>query len=165
MEGVDFFFNQELADGDVENGAVGFRTSFYARRVNVLLAPITEEHGESGRNVVDRGHVLLQREVATDYLRLAFYKREARSEHSDPLVVLPVGFIAKIAMKKAASPTDSEKKKGRIRFYTRCSIDTKTCMDPMVVTVYMEIADMHHLHATLGSMTTKFPNQKLLFDV
>ena len=164
MDGLDFYFNAER-EGIVDGGGAGvkFRTSFYAKNVNVLMALMTDNLGRHGRNVVDRGHILLQREVETDYLRLAFFKREAHSEHVDPLLVLPIGFIMKSEMQAVASPTHEKKVKGRIRFYTRCSIDTQVCMDPMVLTVYMQLEDMNDLNATLGSMTAKFANQDLFF--
>ena len=105
MDGLDFFFNAEQEGNGGGGGAgVRFRTSFYAKNVNVLMAPMTDNLGRHGRNVVDRGHALLQREIETDYLRLAFFKREAHSEHVDPLVVLPIGFIMKTDMQAVASP-------------------------------------------------------------
>ena len=129
------------------------------------MAPMTDNLGRHGRNVVDRGHALLQREIETDYLRLAFFKQEARSEHVDPLVVLPIGFIMKTDMQAVASPTQEKKVKGRICFYTRCTIDMQVCMDPMVLTVYMQVEEMNELNAALGSMTTNFPNQGLFFTM
>ena len=161
---VEFFFNKDKFGSEDDRSRCNFRTSFYADRVNVLVGDIVDNGAEqNGRNVVDRGYVLLQRETSTDYLRLAFYKREARSEFADPLLVLPVGFIVKTVMKEVLSPTDSSKKKGRIQFYTRCTIDTKSSMDPMVVTLYMSLFHMEELKTALAYMTTKYPTQNLFF--
>ena len=164
MEEIDFYFNKDHDGPENDKSRCNFRTSFYADRVNVLVLDIVDDKEErNGRNVADRGHALLQRETSTDYLRLAFYKREARSEFADPLLVLPVGFIVKTVMKEVLSPTDSSKKKGRIQFFTRCIIDTKSSMDPMVLTIYLSLFHMNELKTALGYMTTKFPKQNLFF--
>ena len=65
--------NAELQDGDAEpqgRSCLPFRGCFYARGVSALIAPTSMMN--AGRNVVDRGHLLIQRELETDYLRLAF---------------------------------------------------------------------------------------------
>ena len=93
--------NAELQDGDTEpqgRNCLPFRGCFYARGVSALIAPTSMMN--AGHNVVDRGHLLIQRELETDYLRLAFSPREATSEHNKPALVLPVGFIALVEMGK-----------------------------------------------------------------
>ena len=68
-----FSFNAELQDGDAEpqgQNCLPFRACFYARGVSALIAPTSMMN--AGCNVVDRGHLLIQRELKTDYLRLAF---------------------------------------------------------------------------------------------
>ena len=68
-----FSFNAELQDGDAEpqgQNCLPFWACFYARGVSALIAPTSMMN--AGRNVVDHGHLLIQRELETDYLRLAF---------------------------------------------------------------------------------------------
>ena len=75
--------NTELQDGDAEpqgRNCLPFRACFYACGVSALIAPTSMMN--AGCNVVDHGHLLIQRELETDYLRLAFSPREATSEHS-----------------------------------------------------------------------------------
>ena len=60
--------NAELQDGDAEpqgRNCLPFRACFYARGVSALIAPTSMMN--AGRNVVDRGHLLIQRELETDH--------------------------------------------------------------------------------------------------
>ena len=78
-----FSFNAELQDGDAEpqgRNCLPFRACFYARGVSALIAPTSTMN--AGCNVVDRGHLLIQRELETDYLRLAFPPPPAKQQAS-----------------------------------------------------------------------------------
>ena len=98
-----FSFNVELQDGDAEpqgRNCLPFWACFYAHSVSALIAPTSTMN--AGRNVVDRGHLLIQRELETAYLHLAFFPREATSEHNKPALVLPVGFIALVEIERSS---------------------------------------------------------------
>ena len=79
-----FEFNEE----DDREGGFGlpFKCLFYARNVCALLGPMSRS-ADTGTNIVDRGHLLVQRELSTDYLRIAMFHRDATNEHEEPALV------------------------------------------------------------------------------
>ena len=158
-----FSVNAELQDGDAEpqgRNCLPFRACFYARSVSALIAPTSTMN--AGRNVVDRGHLLIQRELETDYLRLAFSPREATSEHNKPALVLPVGFIALVEMGKVVGGIQHHPK-GCIKLYTHCTVTPVLCMEPQLVTLYMSAEDMDAFNMALGIASKKYPHQNLFF--
>ena len=158
-----FSFNAELQDGDAEpqgQNCLPFRACFYARGVSALIAPTSMMN--AGRNVVDRGHLLIQRELETDYLRLAFSPHEATSEHNKPALVLPVGFIVLVEMGKVVGGVQHHPK-GRIKLYTHCTVTPVSCMEPQLVTLYMSAEDMDAFNMALGIASKKYPCQNLFF--
>ena len=156
-----FKYNKE--DGNPESIlCLPFKSCFYARNVCALLGPMSKSK-DSGRNVVDRGHLLVQRELCTYYLRVAIFHREATSEHEEPGLVVPVGFIALTHMEAVVGESRQETR-GRIRLYTHCSITPSLRMEPQIVTIYMSTGDMDRLNIALGSEMMKYPHQNLFFN-
>ena len=158
-----FSFNAELQDGDAEpqgQNCLPFRACFYARGVSALIAPTSMMN--AGRNVVDRGHLLIQRELETDYLRHSFFPHEATSEHNKPALVLPVGFIALVEMGKVVGGVQHHPK-GHIKLYTHCTLTPVSCMEPQLVTLYMSAEDMDAFNMALGIASKKYPCQNLFF--
>ena len=158
-----FSFDTELQDGDAEPqgwNCLPFRACFYARSVSALIAPTSMMN--AGRNVVDCGHLLIQRELETDYLRLAFFPCEATSEHNKLALVLPVGFIVLVEMGKVVRGIQHHPK-GHIKLYTHCTVTPVSCMEPQLVTLYMSTKDMDAFNMALGIASKKYPRQNLFF--
>ena len=157
-----FEFNEE--DGREGGAGLPFKSCFYASDVCALIGPMSRNK-DTGHNIVDRGHLLVQRELATDYLRIAVFDRDATSEHEEPALVVPVGFIALSHLDQVSGKTSKNgPPMGRIRLYTRCSINPKACMEPQVVTIYMGSKDMDRFNISLGAMMLKHPLQNLFFN-
>ena len=132
---------------------------FESRRSVVELFTRTQKkEGRAGRVIIDRGVVLLQRDMVSGIWFFSLFSK-GKTDDSDPDFVIPLGQIESADFKYVGSKNH---KKGLVRMETKFSIDTKWSMEPMCIEMYVGPHLFASLCAFCQTVMAKGDQEKLI---
>jgi hypothetical protein len=133
---------------------------FHSPKATVQINTLDRE--DNGQTIVDRGHLLLQRDALYNSVSLAFYNKDARNDMF-PKLVIPLGFVVATDFSIVKS-LNGHKTFGRVRLATCCSIDTLLSVLPMRITILLsDLDELALLDEAITSCKGKWPQEKLTF--
>ena len=133
---------------------------FHSPKATVQINTLDREN--DGQTIVDRGHLLLQRDALYNSVSLVFFDKDARCDMF-PKLVIPLGFVVATDFSIVKS-SNGHKTFGRVRLATCCSIDTLLSVLPMRITILLsDLDELALLDETITTCKEKWPQEKLTF--
>ena len=131
---------------------------FHSLKATVQINTLDRE--DDGQTIVDRGHLLLQRDALYNSVSLAFYNKDACNDMF-PKLVIPLGFVVATDFSIAKS-LNGHKTFGCVQLATCCSIDTLVSVLPMRITILLsDLDEMALLDEAITTCKEKLPQEKL----
>jgi hypothetical protein len=148
----------DLANGEVKISRV--YSCFHSSKATVQINTLDREN--DGQTIVDRGHLLLQRDTLYNSVSLAFFTKDALND-TLPKLVIPLGLVVATDFSIVKS-LKGHKTFGRVRLATCCSIDTLLSVLPMRITILLsDLDDLELLDEAITTSKENWPQEKLTF--